>query len=83
MTDVGTHVEGIDIDTDSADWQPYFSFVEALREKIARAEPTGKTSITAVVRSITIHWHSNCDSGDSSNRGRSRLCSLFNVSNSI
>lgn len=34
--------EEFDIDADPDGWQPYSSFVDALREKIIRAEPTGK-----------------------------------------
>jgi hypothetical protein len=40
---VEKQVEKMDIDADPSSWQPYFSFVEALREKIVRAEPIGKT----------------------------------------
>jgi hypothetical protein len=43
VTNVEKQVEKMDIDADPSSWQPYFSFVEALREKIVRAEPIGKT----------------------------------------
>jgi len=49
VTNLEKQVEVFDIDADSADWQPYFSFVEALREKIVRAEPIGKPSVLYVV----------------------------------
>lgn len=45
VTSLEKRVEGFDIDADPSGWQPYFSFVEALREKIMRAEPIGKTFI--------------------------------------
>ncbi|KAG0566423.1 hypothetical protein KC19_7G062600 [Ceratodon purpureus] len=44
VTNVEKQVEEMDVDADPSSWQPYFSFVEALREKIARAEPIEKES---------------------------------------
>ena len=43
VSNLEKQVEEMDIDADPSSWQPYSSFVEALREKIARAEPIGKT----------------------------------------
>lgn len=45
-------MEEMDIDGDPSSWQPYFSFVEALREKIVRVEPIGKTFYILLVYSI-------------------------------
>jgi hypothetical protein len=44
VTKLEKRMEGIDVDADPSGWKPYFSFVEALREKINRAEPIEKES---------------------------------------